>query len=168
MKQYLEKLENWLNLYFGEKAPQLPQGLRRFLTKIAPWLTILAVIFGLPMALAWLGLGHWMMWDRGYFVGRLANPIFPLLMLAALTCRALSIPGLFRLQRSGWQWSYYAILIAGIEGLLAMNIVGMLISLVINFYLLFQLRPLYTVGGAAAQPTMSAEQNTQTPPTIQA
>lgn len=164
MKQYLDKLENWLNLYFGEKAPQLPQGLRRFLTKIAPWLTILGVIFGLPMALAWLGWGHWMMWDRGYFVGRFAHPIFPILMLAALLCRALSIPGLFRLQRTGWQWSYYAILIAGVEGLLAMNVVGMLISLVINFYLLFQLRPLYTPTGATPAPVPSPEPHTDTAP----
>ncbi len=142
----MNQLIKWLDLYFGQKAPQLPGKAKEFLVKIAPWLAIIGVVLAIPAILAVFGFSRFafsMMGSYGYmgYNGFGAAWIF---LLAGAILNALAIPGLRKRSMAGWNFVFYGVLVSGLQNLLMMNIVGMIISLAIGFYILFQVRPLYT------------------------
>jgi hypothetical protein len=65
----MNQLIKWLDLYFGQKAPQLPGKAKEFLVKIAPWLAIIGVVLAIPAILAVFGFSRFafsMMGSYGY------------------------------------------------------------------------------------------------------
>ena len=137
-------LENWLALYFGEKAPQLPPKAKEVIVKIAPWLVLLGILLSLPAILSLLGLGtlgaSWMMW-AGVTGG--SYYLWLILMVAVVVLEVIALPGLFHRTRKGWLFAFYAVLVSAVQNLVMMNIGALIIGLLIGLYFLFQVRSHY-------------------------
>lgn len=144
----LGQLEDTLDEYFGKKAPALPQNIKEFIVKIAPYLTIIGIIITIPAILLLLGLGS------------LATVLSPLggvqavsglptmwvgilLLIPVVVLEALAVPGLFARKRMAWTYVFWAQLITIISNLVQFNILGGIIGAIISFYILFQVRSLY-------------------------
>jgi hypothetical protein len=142
----MNQLIKWLDLYFGQKAPQLPGKAKEFLVTIAPWLAIIGVVLAIPAILAVFGFSRFafsMMGGYGY-MGYSGFGLGWAFLVASTILNALAIPGLRKRSLVGWNFVFYGVLVGGVQNLFMMNVVGMVISLAIGFYILFQVRPLYT------------------------
>lgn len=142
MNQLIETLE----LYFGKKAPQLPPKAREVLVKIAPYITILGILLLIPAILVLLGLGTMLPTmapyaSYGYAYNNVMIIAIFSIVLAVLYIIAL--PGLFHPSPKGWNFMFYATLVSALQNILMMNLLGLVIGLVISFYILFQIRPHY-------------------------
>lgn len=133
-----------LDNVFGEKGPlQLPKPVKDW---VAEWVWVFALIgvvirgFGL---LTLLGLG-------AVFSGVAASTGafsffstigFGIVFLAAEGILLLiSIPGLKHKKLLGWDFAFYAEVVAIVGNLLNLNVIGAIISAIIGFYFLFQIR----------------------------
>lgn len=148
-KNPLAQLEGMIDEYFGKKAPTLPQNIKEIIVKIAPYLVIISLIFTIPAILALIGLGS--------FVSTLAPVgaaqavaevpaimwVGILFLVPAVILEAMAVPGLFSRKITAWRYMYWAQLISIASSLVQINIVGALLSALIGFYLLFQVKSLY-------------------------
>ncbi|MCC6934410.1 MAG: chromate transporter [Candidatus Yanofskybacteria bacterium] len=139
----MKDLEKMLSDLFA-KLPNLPENVRAFLVKIAPYLAVIGLILSLPAVLALLGFGammlpYGMMGGYGVYGGTLGI-VFSLASIALL---GLSIPGLFARTSSGWQFMYYNTLLSGVHSLLRFDLGGLIIGTGISLYILFQVRSHY-------------------------
>jgi len=149
---------NTLNLYFGQKAPQIPKAGKEIIVKIAPYAAIVGAIITIPAVLALIGLGtYFSRFSYGYGYG--GFQISAILSAIIIILEIIAIPGLFKRNATGWNFSFYAILVGAVQQLLTMQIAGLIISLVIGLYILFQVRPYY-FGGA----TITENKSPDTPP----
>lgn len=146
----LSRLETWLNIYLGQKAPQLPKGLKNFIVWIAPYLTILGVIVTLlavvPLLFLALGMSALLapfmyadtVWEWGLFgIVGLAG------MIVTLVLSIQAIPGLFKRLRTAWTKLFWISLVNIVVGVFSGNFFGTAISALINWYILFQIRSVY-------------------------
>lgn len=144
MRSYLSEFEALCQTYFIDKAPVLPDGVKEFLVKVAPYLAIIEVVFGGLGLLTLLGLGSFMsmsywglgIYDFRFFVGVIGTVI-------SLILSAMAIQGLFHRKRSAWNLMFYAAIVQALENLLTLNIFGLVIGTVISLYILFQIRSHY-------------------------
>lgn len=147
----MNQLENWLAVYFGEKAPQLPPKAKEVIVKIAPWLVLVGVLLSLPAIFSLLGwgaaLGSWMMWG-GVMGG--TYYLWLILTIAVIVLEIIALPGLFHRTRKGWLFAFYAVLVSAIQNLVMMSIGGLVIGLLIGLYLLFQVRSYYHSASTSA------------------
>ncbi|MFN4212498.1 MAG: chromate transporter, partial [Microgenomates group bacterium] len=60
-----------------------------------------------------------------------------------LVFQAFAVPGLFKRQRKGWLYLFYASLVSLVYSLLSGGIGGALVVAVIGWYILFQVREYY-------------------------
>lgn len=146
--QTLSQLESMLDEYFGKKAPALPQNAKDILVKIAPYLAILSVVLAVPAIFFVLGLGSLttMLAPFGGAQGMMSTPMIwfgTLLLIPAIVLEGMAIPGLFSKTKMGWKYMYWSQLVSIVSTLVQFNIVGALISAVIGFYLLFQVKEMY-------------------------
>ncbi len=139
----MNALINWLDVWFGQKAPKLPEKGKAFLVKVAPWLAIISIVFTAPAILTLMGIsapwGRFGVYGYGYAAGWWW--IFP---AAVIVLDILALPGLFKRTKSGWLFSFYAVLVSGLSSLFMGAIGSLIITLVIGFYILFQIRPFYS------------------------
>jgi hypothetical protein len=133
-----------LDLYFGKKAPQLPAGLKSFLVKVAPYITLLGILFTIPVVLTLFGLSV----GFGYGVGASGFSLSVILTIIVIVLEIIALPGLFKPSSKGWTMMFYATLVSLLQNLLMMNWVGFVLGAVISFYFLFQLKSYY-FGGIA-------------------
>lgn len=136
-------LIGFLDFYLVKKAPfQIPNEAREWIVKFGPWITVVLLILTLPLLLAALGIGAFLMpfSGIGYATGFSILTIFVIievgLMIAAL-------PGLFARKMAGWRLLFYSQLAGILYSVLSGNIVGGLLFGLITLYILFQVRPLY-------------------------
>lgn len=148
MNNPLLPLEALLEQYFGKKAPVLPQNVKEIIVKIAPYLTILSVILTIPAILLLFGLGG---------VATVLSPLggvesvtgLPtmwvgiVLLIPSVILEGMAIPGLFSRSLSAWRLIFWAQLISVVASLVQLNILGAVLSILIGFYLLFQVKNLY-------------------------
>ena len=146
----MNQLVNWLNVYFGQKAPKMPEGLKDFLVKAAPWLSIIGLVFSLPAVFVLLGLSRFTM-GYGMYVGNYQT--YAIFSIAIVVLYALAIPGLFKKSLAGWNFVFYALLVSLVQSLVMMNLASLIIGALIGFWILFQIRPAYT--GAPTPPGSS-------------
>lgn len=66
-----------------------------------------------------------------------------LLLIPVVILEVMAIPGLFAKTAKAWRYMYLAQLIAVVSSLIQFNIVGALLSALIGFYILFQVKSLY-------------------------
>ena len=126
------------------KAPvQLPQNVREFLARAAPWIALVLLVLALGPALHFLGIrGGWHWWRREPFFAT-SLYLIGLAYLAYVVLLFLALPGLFNRRASGWQLAFYAEVLSILISVMVGNIVGGLLGGVIALYLLFQIRPLF-------------------------
>jgi hypothetical protein len=147
-KNILSQLETMLDEYMVTKAPfALPLGLKEFIVTVSPYLIIVAAVFALPLIFLALGLStalapFAMMGGYGYNWG-FAGIITLAITVAALVMEVMAVPGLFKRTRGAWRLLFYVSVINLVGSLLAMNIVGGIISAIIGWYILFQLKDMY-------------------------
>lgn len=133
-----------LDAIFGNKGPvQLPNSTKDWIAKWAWFFALIGVIirgFGL---LTLLGLG-------AVFSGLAASTgsfsFFSTLGLSIIFLSAegllllIATPGLKNMKIGGWNFAFYAELVAIVGNLLSFNLLGAVIAAVIGFFFLFQIR----------------------------
>lgn len=145
----LSQLEDTLNEYFAKKAPALPQNVKEFIVKIAPYLAILSLIVTIPAILVLFGLGSLatMLAPMGGANTVSAIPsmwLGILLLIPVIVLEAMAIPGLFSRSAKAWKYMYWSQLIMVVSNLVQLNIVGAILGALIGFYFLFQVKSFYT------------------------
>lgn len=143
MTEYLSKLETTLNLYFGKKAPPMPENIKEFIVKYGPYLSVIVLIMALPAILLALGLTGFMMpfaYTRSF---RSVFSISTLISLVAMVLEIIALPGLFKRAKKSWTYMYYASLVTLLGSLLSLNLSSLIIGGAISFYVLFQIRSYY-------------------------
>ena len=151
----MNQLITTLDLYFGKKAPQMPTGLKEFLVKVAPYLSVLGVLLIIPAILILLGLSSRFggLPYAAYGVGYGGFGITAIFSIILVVLYILAIPGLFKRSPSGWNFMFYAVLVGAVQNLLSYNLIGLLVGLAISFYILFQIRSYYFGGATMTSPT---------------
>ena len=147
----LASLEDTLDLYFGQKAPAMPPDVKELLVKCAPWITLFILLITLPAVLIALGLGALaaplaFLIGPGYGVSYGVTYTVSMMILGvSVLLEALSVPGLFKRTRQGWRYAYYATLVSVAGSLIGLNVVSAIVSALVGFYILFQMRSYYGV-----------------------
>ncbi|MGB3094623.1 MAG: chromate transporter [Microgenomates group bacterium] len=141
----LSNLETTLNEYFVKKAPfQLPVGVKEFIVSFGPWITLVMLVLSLPIILAAIGLGAIL---APFAVLGGANAaaftVGTVFSLATLVLEAMALPGLFKRKKAGWNLLFYASLVSVAGALVALDLVGAVLSAVIGWYFIFQVRSMY-------------------------
>ena len=142
-------LEDTLDLYFGQKAPPMPANVKELLVRFAPWVTLVLLIITLPAVLIALGLGALaaplaFLLGPGYGVSYGVTYTIAMIVLGvSVLLEALSIPGLLKRSRQGWRYAYYATLVSIAGNLIGLHIASAIVSALVGFYILFQIRPYY-------------------------
>lgn len=144
----LKDLENFFDTYLHKKAPyQLPPSSKEAIVKASPWITLIVMVVALPMVLSLIGLqaalSPFMTYYGAHYYFGGAYLLYELLVLVSFVLEAVAIPGLFKRTQQAWHLVYYAALVSALSQLLTGNIVGLIISLVLAMYFLFQVREYY-------------------------
>lgn len=145
MKQYINKLQDFLDLYFGKKAPQLPENIKEALVKYSPYLVIVAIVLAVPGLLIALGISTLAVpfAAMGAFRYGPSFTLAGLVLLISLVLEAVALPGLFKRAKSAWNLMFYSSLINAVYQLVTFNLGGLIIGTLISFYILFQIRSYY-------------------------
>lgn len=137
----------FLNYYLVDKAPfTLPKGLVDFLVKVAPYVALALGILGAIGALALFGigsiLGPFVVLGGGTaalgstFLAGIFSGIIAILYLMSFT-------GLKNRKLSGWNLLFYIETLYIISDLVSVRIASAVLSAVIGYYILFQIRASY-------------------------
>lgn len=141
-----------------KSLPHLPKGIVDFLVMIAPWMAglggVLSVIAGLTSLSAGLGMGNYaaMMgyatFGSAYF---LLNGVSQLLIAALLL---MAFKYLQRRQLTGWVLAFWEMVVSTVTTIVLMVLAGgfsviSIVGILIGFYILFEMKPWYTVTGKA-------------------
>ena len=132
-------LEKELEPIFTKQLPAFPDNIKDLFVKIAPFLAIIGVIFGV------LGAGFGLlfaplMWFSGSFLIGIAM----LFLVAMIILDALAIPGLFAQKMAGWRYMYYAQFLSLIYNLCMGSWISGLLGAFIGFWILFQIKEKYS------------------------
>lgn len=144
-KSAMAKLEKQLELYLVDKAPSIPKEWKQLIVKIAPWLSVIMVVFAVPAILAAFGLTAMfgsLIYLTGpvYGAGLTISWFFTLVIMAL---EALAIPGLFKRTKAGWNLLFYANLLGAVQNLVIFNLGGLIIGTLLGLYILFQVKEYY-------------------------
>ncbi len=120
----LESIEKKLD-EVSAKLPQLPQNVRDLLVKLAPYFSILSVVFSGIAVLAFLAvyvaffgfLGAWMVYGTAVGTG-IIGWVQIITLIVVIICNIKAIPGLFARSRDGWLWLFYAQLAMAVSDIL--------------------------------------------------
>ena len=148
MKRHAGSIEAWLLPIFA-KAPHLPYGGRKFITDVAPWLSLLSGVLGL-FALASAGLIT-MIFSPLLLLGGGVHGISLLITivlgLISSVLSLLSFNPLREMKKKGWDYAFYSMIIGAISTIVSMILafggIGGIIGLIIGAYLLFEVREMY-------------------------
>ena len=145
MQSYLKDLENSLETYFLHKAPKMPQEIQDLIVKFGPWLLLLMLIISVVGLLSAFISGTFIM-PFAYAAGQTVGLMFTVswvLSIVILVIDALALPGLFRRDIKAWRLLFLGTLIAIVQYVVSLNILGLIIASAISFYILFQIKHNY-------------------------
>jgi hypothetical protein len=148
-KASLNNLEETLNDYMVKKAPfQLPDNIKELIVSFSPWITLIMIVIALPLVLVALGLSAILTPFAALGGVRSAanagtNFLATIPLVAAMVFHALAIPGLFGRKKAGWNFIFYASLASLVSNILGFTIVTGIVSAIIGWYFLFQVRSYY-------------------------
>lgn len=139
--QWITMTQEWFS-----KFPPLPANAKDILTKIAPWFALIFGILGVLGSVAAAGfltalspfvaLGGGVGYATGGIVGAL-------LMVVASVMLILAYPGLRDHKTAGWKYAFWSQTVNIIGSVIALNLLGAVISAIIGYYLLFQIKSYY-------------------------
>lgn len=144
-KSSLGQLEGTLDLYFGQKAPNLPKDIKEIIVKLSPYLVALMLLLSLPAILAVLGIsalfapvsyGLGLNYGFNYTLGII-------FLVVSVVISALALPGLFKRTKASWRLMFYSSIINLVHSLVTFSWGTLLIGGAISFYILFQVREYY-------------------------
>lgn len=145
INKYLTQIEDKLNLYFGKKAPALPENIKEFIVKYAPYLLILVLIMCLPSLFLAFGLSSLLspFMPAGVFHPVYSFSFYSLITLSAMILELIALPGLFKRAKKSWKYMFYASLLSLLSSIFSLKFGEALISALLSFYVLFQIRSYY-------------------------
>ncbi|MDP3957357.1 MAG: hypothetical protein Q8Q10_02540 [bacterium] len=148
-KGLINQLETMLDRYMVEKAPfTLPLEVKEFIAKVAPYLIIIFAIMALPLILTALGLSAaftpFAMMGGGWGLGWGFRTMVSLAVaVITVVMEVMAVPGLFKRTKGAWRLLFYVSIVSLVGSILSVNIVGGIISAVVGWYFLFQVKELY-------------------------
>lgn len=134
-------LEKELEPIFLEKFPAFPDHVKEGIAQYGPYVILVLAVLGLLGLLTAFGLG-----SAALGVGVAAYgggfSFYIGIALAAITMilYVMAFSPLRARKRAGWNLIYYALLLGLVGSLIQLNIIGLIISAVVGFWILFQVR----------------------------
>lgn len=141
--EVISTMQQWF-----EKAPALPKNARETLVRITPILALVFGILGILGSIAGLGLLTALS-PFAVFTGAAGMSsygtgfIAALIWLAASALMLAAVPGLKAHTSNGWNLLFWSEITHFVGSIIALSIVSGIISALIVFYLLFQIRSYY-------------------------
>jgi hypothetical protein len=131
-------LEKELEPIFTKQLPAFPENIKDLFVKIAPFLAIIGVVFGV------LGVGLTALFSPfAWFAGSFIYGLGMIFLLIMVILDALAIPGLFAQKMQGWKYMYYAQFVSLIYSLCMGNWFSGILGAFIGFWILFQIKEKY-------------------------
>lgn len=130
------------------KAPHLPQSAREGIVKVAPWLALVFGILGL-LAIPSLG-GFGILLSFSFLGGGSALFLFITVAIAVVTAilDLLAYSPLSQRKKRGWNYVFYGQVLSVVSVLVQFftgyGALGGLVGVIIGFWLLFEVRGMYT------------------------
>ena len=140
----LGQIEHFLDLYLGQKAPQIPAIWRERLVTVIPWISLIIFVLTLPTILFLLGIGAAFL-PAAMVYGHSAGIGFTISMILlglSLLLQLLSLPGLFKRTHAGWRFAYFAELVSILSSIIYFSIGG-IIGSIVGLWILFQIKSYY-------------------------
>lgn len=132
-------LEAELEPIFTKQLPAFPENIKDLFVKIAPFLAIIGVVFGI------LGVGITAVLSPfAWFTGSIVYGLGMVFLLVMVVLEGLAIPGLFNQKTDGWKYMYYAQFVSVIYNLRMGHWLSGLIGAFIGFWILFQIKEKYS------------------------
>lgn len=147
IKGWVAQFEAFLDEYMVAKAPfQIPMGGKEFIAKVSPYLVLIFAIVTIPAIIALLGLTTLLSPFAimgGYYHFATFGFVSGIFSLIALVIELAAVKGLFGRTRAAWRLLYYASLFIFAGHIVSFNIVSGIISSVIGWYIIFQVKEMY-------------------------
>jgi len=148
LKENLGQIETTLEDYLVKKAPALPTNIKEIIVKIAPYLAIVGVVISLPAVLALLGLTGLVavfspLGGAAGVSSGFGYTLSTIILIAVIVLEALSIPGLMGRKKTGWDYSFYSVMVSAVSSVFSGAIVSAVFGLLVGLYLLFQVKEYY-------------------------
>jgi len=148
MERILADLEKTLTVYFVNKVPALPKPIKSFLVSAMPILIIIDIVLLIFTLISIVGMG--LFGASRMMMVAIYRPHFGfslliggVVTLVSLVFLVKAYPLVSKRKYSGWQLLYYLTLIYLLGQLVLLDIVGFIISGLVGFYLLFQIKEDY-------------------------
>lgn len=139
--QWVEMVEGWF-----AKFPPLPTNVKNLMVKFAPILALVFGVLGILGAIAATGflavLSPVVVLGGGFGVAA-GGIVGSILMLVSSVMMVMAYTGLRDHKMVGWKYSFWSQTVSVAGSVLALNLVGALISVVVGYYLLFQIKSYY-------------------------
>ncbi len=144
LKELLTDLEEKLEEIFVDKIPyQIPNNIKELIVNYGPYLLVFSLFF---QFLNILNVGYFTSYFglMGVKMG-LVYQVERLFLLITLIIEAVAIalPGLFQKKLSSWRLLFYSSLVMVVRGVVVFDIFGLVISTLLSWYLLFQIKEYY-------------------------
>ena len=138
-------LERELEPVFLDKFPPFSESVKEFVVQYGPYFILILSVLGLFGLLTAFGIGSVISgmgtvstsFGISFYVNILLGIFVLIMYLMAFT-------PLRARKRSGWNLLYYALLIGIVSNIIQLNIIGTLVSGVLGFWILFQIREKYS------------------------
>ncbi|NTU96548.1 MAG: hypothetical protein HGA62_01895 [Chlorobiaceae bacterium] len=149
----LSQLEALLDEYMVNKAPfSLPKEVKEFIVNVSPYLVIIFAVLALPVIFAALGLTAILspfaaLGGYGYygFSWGIQATIGLAVAVITMVLEIIAVPGMFKRTRKAWTLLFYASVISLVGSIISFSgIIGAIIGAIIGWYILFQVKELYT------------------------
>lgn len=149
--QYIHEADMFFEEIYIKKAPfTIPENWKELIVKVAPYLNILGIIMSLVALPVLLGLGTLGMM-AGVATGAALNPLNNIggilalvFTLSTLVLAIMAAQGLFKRKASAWKLMFYSSLLGALQNVLMLNIAGLVITFIIGFYVLYQVKAKYS------------------------
>lgn len=149
--QYITEADKFFEDIYIKKAPfTIPDNWKEIIVKVAPYLNVVGIVLALLALPVLLGFGA-LSTMVGVASGSALNPlnnIFGILALvftlASLALSIMAAQGLFKRKASAWKLMFYNSLLNAVQGVLMLNITGLVITFIVGFYVLYQVKAKYT------------------------
>lgn len=142
---FLKKMENFFQGYLHDKAPALPEKMKKIITQYGPWLLVVFLIIGFFALFA--GFGITITSIAALLMRNIGQALIIILlnaiMIVVFVLEALAVPGLLKMKKKSWYLVYYATLLGFVQSLLVANIVMGVVFTLLSLYILFQIKSFY-------------------------
>ncbi len=145
LNYFMDNFEKSLGELFA-KLPVLPANVKEFLVKIAPWLTIISIVFALPGIFLLLGVGAAVLPFVAMMgpISATESMLSIVFTIATVVLSVLSLPGLFARTHSGWRFVFLSVMLGVLQSLINFSLGGLIIGIGLGLYILFQVREYYS------------------------